>query len=223
MRIYTVGQMTEMAGCKICVYGRAGVGKTKLIGTAPNPIILSSESGLLSLRAEFPQLPVIPIANMKDLQDARQWMYSSHEARYFQTFCLDSITDIGEGVLAYEKARTTNKMRAYGEMLEQILAEFRFFRDIQGPHVYFVAKQETVKDLNGNYFRPWMPGQQLPQAMPYFFDEVLQLNIGKDQQGTEFRYLRCQPDANNDAKDRSGKLSLFEPPHLGHLMQKMLT
>ena len=37
------------AGVKVLVYGHAGAGKTSLIRTAPNPVILSAEAGLLSL------------------------------------------------------------------------------------------------------------------------------------------------------------------------------
>ncbi len=36
-------------GVKFLVYGQAGAGKTSLIPTLPNPIILSAEAGLLSI------------------------------------------------------------------------------------------------------------------------------------------------------------------------------
>ena len=37
------------SGVKVLVYGQAGSGKTTLIRTAPAPLILSAEAGLLSL------------------------------------------------------------------------------------------------------------------------------------------------------------------------------
>ena len=36
-------------GVKLLVYGQAGAGKTSLIPTLPNPIVLSAEAGLLSI------------------------------------------------------------------------------------------------------------------------------------------------------------------------------
>ena len=39
----------ESSGVKVLVYGQAGSGKTTLIRTAPAPLILSAEAGLLSL------------------------------------------------------------------------------------------------------------------------------------------------------------------------------
>ena len=38
------------SGVKCVVYGPAGGGKTRLLATAPSPIILSAEKGLLSLK-----------------------------------------------------------------------------------------------------------------------------------------------------------------------------
>jgi len=48
-------------GINVLVYGRAGVGKTTLIRTAPKPIIISIERGLLPLRDVTPSIPVIEI------------------------------------------------------------------------------------------------------------------------------------------------------------------
>ena len=57
-------------GVKMLVYGASGSGKTTLIKTANNPIIISSESGLLSL-ADC-DIPVIEIKTEADLKDRRK-------------------------------------------------------------------------------------------------------------------------------------------------------
>ena len=55
----------QQANCvKALVYGDAGAGKTKLCATAPTPVILSAESGLLSL-ADY-EIPVIDISTAQD-------------------------------------------------------------------------------------------------------------------------------------------------------------
>jgi hypothetical protein len=53
---------------KILVYGAAGAGKTRLIGTAKDPLIISAESGLLSLRDI--DVPYIEVKTLADVQDA---------------------------------------------------------------------------------------------------------------------------------------------------------
>ena len=72
--------------------------------------------------------------------------------------------------------------------------------------------------LNG----PSMPGTKLGPALPYHFDEVFHLDIGRDQATQkDYRFLRTQPDFQNDAKDRSGKLDAIEYPDLGNIIRKI--
>lgn len=214
-------------GVKMLVYGKAGRGKTTLCATAPNPIILSAESGLLALSQW--QLPYIEIKTIDDLTEAFNWCQDSAEANQFQTICLDSISEIAEVVLTNAKSQKVNgklidPRQAYGLLIDQMSATIRAFRDLPHKHVYVSAKQEMVKDdatgitMNG----PSMPGTKLGPALPYFFDEVFQLEIGKDQNTQQsYRYLRTQPDFSNDAKDRSGRLDPIESPDLGNIINKI--
>ena len=50
-------------GVKLLVYGQAGAGKTSLIKTLPNPVVLSAEGGLLSIQDA--DLPYIEITSME--------------------------------------------------------------------------------------------------------------------------------------------------------------
>ena len=55
-------------GIKLLIYGQAGSGKTSLAATCPgNPIIISAEAGLLSLKAFD-----IPATTVQSLDDVRQ-------------------------------------------------------------------------------------------------------------------------------------------------------
>lgn len=208
-------------GVKILVYGLAGRGKTTLCATCPNPLILSAESGLLSL-ADF-NLPYLEINTIQDLRDIYNWLRSSQEPRkQFQTICLDSISDIAETVLADKKAKVKDGRMAYGEMIDDMHKVIKQFRDLSGYNIYMSAKQERMKnEVTGVIMNvPMMPGAKLGQALPYFPDEVFQLDI----EGTgpqSYRFLRTQPDFMNDAKDRSGKLNPVEEPHLGKIINKI--
>lgn len=216
-------QHVALNGVKALVYGLPGVGKTRLCATAPNPIILSAEAGLLSLRAF--NIPYIQIVNIAQLNEAFQWASNAQEARQFLTICLDSISEIIEVLLEYEKTKTRDPRKAYGEIITQGLQIIRGFRDLPGRNVVLIAKQEWSKDeSNGMMFnQPSFPGQKLGPAAPYYPDEIFQYCVFRNPQTNQrVEALRCWPDQNNIAKDRSGALSEWEKPHLGEIFAKIM-
>lgn len=208
-------------GVKVLVYGRAGVGKTTLIATAPVPFIISAENGLMSLR-HF-QIVGAEVKTYDDMLEIYNWMIGSAEARQFATICLDSVTEIAERILENEKFANKDPRKAYGETHDKVLSLLRKFRDISHKNIYFSAKQESIKDeVTGlSLYGPSMPGRQLGPALPYLFDEIFNLGIAKTPQGQEYRYLRTAPDNQYDAKDRSGALQPFEPADLSAIFNKI--
>jgi phage nucleotide-binding protein len=207
-------------GVKMMVYGAAGAGKTSLIRTLPNPVILSAESGLLSIADS--DIPFIEIKTMQELQEAYEWASSSDDAKQFDSIALDSISEIGEVVLNHEKKIAKDPRQAYGAMQEQLGDIIRSFRDLQGKNVYFSAKLEKSQDEMGRMlYAPSMPGNKVGQSLPYFFDEVFALRVEKDPQGVTQRAMMCDTDGLWSAKDRSGKLSAWEAPDLGEIIKKI--
>ena len=219
INVKTTGSLSAN-GVKVLCYGAAGAGKTSLIKSLPNPIVLSAEGGLLSIQDA--NLPYIEIADMATLQEAYKWLTESADAKGFQSVALDSISEIAEVVLNAEKKATKDPRQAYGAMQEQMADIIRAFRDISGKHVYMSAKLEKTQDEQGRIlYSPSMPGNKTGQALPYFFDEVLALRVEKDAEGNTQRALMCDSDGLWLAKDRSGKLAAWEAPDLGAIIAKI--
>ena len=207
-------------GVKLLVYGQSGAGKTSLIKTLPNPIVLSAEGGLLSIADA--DIPFIEVSNMDTLKEAYEWVANSDEAKGFESIALDSISEIAEVVLNYEKKIAKDPRQAYGAMQEQMTDIIRAFRDLPGKHVYFSSKVEKTQDEMGRIlYAPSMPGNKLGQQLPYFFDEVLALRLERDADGNTQRALMCHSDGIWAAKDRSGKLDAWEMPDLGGIIGKI--
>jgi len=205
---------------KLLVYGQAGAGKTSLIPTLPTPVILSAEGGLLSIADT--NLPFIEIMSMDDLREAYKWLTSSTEAAEFESVALDSISEIAEVVLNAEKKINKDPRAAYGAMQEQMADIIRGFRDLPGKHVYMSAKLEKTQDEMGRVlYAPSMPGNKTGQSLPYFFDEVLALRVEKDAEGMTRRALMTDGDGLWLAKDRSGKLDVWEDADLGEIIKKI--
>ena len=206
-------------GVNLLVYGQSGAGKTTLISTLPQPIILSAEGGLLSLTQH--DIPYIEIDSMETLGEVYKWLTQSDEADKYYSVALDSVSEIAEVLLAAEKAVAKDPRQAYGAMQDQITTIIRLFRDLPR-HVYFSAKLEKQQDEMGRLlYSPSMPGNKTGQALPYFFDEVLALRCEPSDDGSVERALLCQPDGNWQAKDRSGRLDKWEQPDLGQIINKI--
>lgn len=207
-------------GVKLLVYGQAGAGKTSLIKTLPNAIILSAEGGLLSIKGE--ELNYLEIKSIEDLKEAYEWVTKSDEAKVYDSIALDSISEIGEVVLNQEKKATKDPRQAYGAMQDQMMEQIRSFRDIPGKHVYMSAKLEKSQDEMGKImYNPSMPGKTLTQQIPYFFDEVLALRVERDEVGNNHRALMCETDGLWFARDRSGKLAQWEDTNLTEIINKI--
>lgn len=222
IKLTTTRQAAVDNGIKVLVHGPAGAGKTVLNSTTDEAtVIISAESGLLSLR-QF-DIPVIEVKSIQDVQDAYQFITESKEAEQFRWVNLDSISEIAEKVLAYEKERSPDARRAYGELQDRMMHLLRAFRDLEGKNVYMSAKQERFKDEASGIqiYAPMMPGSKLSQQIPYLFDEVFALRVEENAEGKEERWLQTSRDVRFDAKDRSGALEMFEPAHLGRIAAKI--
>lgn len=211
-------QFSLAHGVKGLVYGRAGVGKTRLMATLPSPIIISAEGGLLSLAQE--KIPAIEIKTLDDLNKAHDYLTGPAGASY-HSIAVDSISEIAEKVLANAKAGTKDGRQAYGILADQMWDTIRALRDIKGKQVFMTAKAEYTKDENGvTRWGPMMPGKTLTQGLPYFFDEVFHLGAYRGA-GGEFVALQTKLDMQYEAKDRSGKLDFYEYPDLTNVLNKI--
>lgn len=221
MQINYTNQIKLDYGVKSCLYGASGIGKTRLQATAPEPIVLSAESGLLSLRKE--KIAYIDISNYKALTEAYVWATSSGEAKRFKTIGLDSLSEIAEVVLAHELGKTNDPRRAYGETQQQMYKMIRNFRDIPGKHVVMICKEFFQEVGLAKCAMPLMPSEKLQLQVPYFFDLVLHMYVGNDPtNGKQYTALHTQSNLNWIAKDRSGTLDAIEYPDLNNVFKKAI-
>jgi len=215
-------QAAQLSGLKFLVHGPAGAGKTSLCATTGEPtIIISAESGLLSLR--HLDIPVIEVKSLEQMYEAYDYVANHPDGQQFKWVCLDSISEIAEVVLNHEKKNSKDPRAAYGALAEKMTDLIRAFRDLPGRNVVFSCKQERTKDEQSGamLYYPAMPGNMLKQGIGYFFDFVFALRVEKDPEGNPTRWLQTQRDFSYEAKDRSGSLEMFEAPDLSAIATKV--
>ncbi len=243
IKFTSVKEAIKDNGLKALVHAPAGTGKTILGATAKCPtLIISAESGLLSLGQDQENLiqsgspdfdpsfcTVVEVKTLDELSEVFDELEPEEGESladfdpHFKWIVLDSITEIAEVVLANELAASKDPRKAYGNLQSKMLTLLKSFRDLPKYNVLMTCKQEKKTDETSGVtmYQPMMPGTKLTQQIPYLFDEVWCLRIGKDEEGDAFHYIQGTRELQYEAKDRSGKLSDCEPPSLAMLYEKI--
>lgn len=150
----------------------------------------------------------------------------------YETIFIDSITVAGRECFKWaktqpeafsEKTGKPDNRGAYGLLGQEMI---RWLTHLQHSNksVITVGILDSEKDdLNRITWNPQIEGSKTAKELPGIFDQVCTLQNFKTEDGTLYRGLCChqQNPWGYPAKDRSGRLELIEPPHLGKLMKKI--
>ena len=96
---------------------------------------------------------------------------------------------------------------------------------VRAKNVIFIGILEYVTDeFNRGIWQPQIEGSKTGRELPGIVDQVITMQfIHFDEGEKPVRALVCQQpnDFQYPAKDRSGRLDLYEKPHLGELIEKV--
>lgn len=227
-------QLAGRYGVKSVIFGAPGSGKTPLVNTAPRPVLMVSEPGMLSMRtSNVPCAECYTIAQIKDFMD---WLMKSKEASNFDTVAWDSISQGAEIVLQHELRNSKHGMKAYGNMAEQVYEWCNSLFYLPQKHVVLLAKQGLMENgrqtvIQGGEViyepvmqkRPFFPGKDLNVRIPHMFDNVMHLGEAMVQgQPQAVRALRTREVPEIFARDRAGNLDVLERPDLAYLFDKAM-
>ncbi len=207
-------------GVKCVVYGPPGSGKTPLLNTAPRPLLLACEPGLLSMRNST--VPTYQGFDVASIDGFFKWFFNSEETKNFDTIAIDSISQMADIYLQQALKENKHGLKAYGEMATLTMNVLRQLYYTRNKHTYLIAKEAANDDNGIKYRKPYMPGQQLPVELPHLFDEILHLGIQNMPGVGTHKAFRCQASIDTLARDRTGQLAEFEPPEFGQLVRKCM-
>ncbi len=98
-------------GVKAIVYGPPGTGKTPIVNSAPRPVLMACEPGLLSMRGSKVSTWFADTGIRID--EFFKWLFNSKEANNFDTVAVDSVSQMCEIYLREAeqgKSKSGNKM-----------------------------------------------------------------------------------------------------------------
>lgn len=215
-KLTSIGASKRSDGIKMIGYGASGAGKTRLIETLPNPLIINIEDKLGCI--ENDAIPVYNVANAKEAIEAVRWACTSDEAKSFESIAIDSITELADFIYAeeYKKANGDNFGKATKATETAVTEIFKQLKGLRDKHVYMTAKYEEL-EINGvMQSRPRMITKRLSYDLPHKVDVVFACYKLK-----EHHVLQCQNKGQYFAADLFGKLDEIERPDLGKLIEKI--
>lgn len=233
--IVSSGTLANQLGVKGIFYGPPGSGKTPLIQTAPRPILLVCEPGMLSMRGT--NIAAFHAPTSAKIAEFFEWLFRSREADQFDTVGIDSASELAEIVLREEFARNKDGRKAYGEMSKRCIEWFDILYHMPRKHAYIICKQSFDESVSTSFLggipqlttskraKPYFPGQDLPMKVSHRYDLIAQVVKGNIPGVTTgpLLHFRCKETDNITARDRSGKLEEFEEPNLTKLFAKAMS
>lgn len=215
--------LAKKNGVKAIVYGLPGAGKTPVVKTAPRPVILAVEPGMMSMR-DAHNIPAYEAYSFEKIDEFFKWWFGSSEVSAFDTLAIDSLSQMAEIALDHFKARNKDGRKAYGEMSDWVMGHVNKLFYMPQKHMYLICKQAKIDSGSGNYFLPYFPGNDLDVKIPHLFDEILRLDNAVRIPGLlkEVTAFQTKESFNYKARDRSGKLDEFEQPDLTNLFNKCM-
>ncbi|AXC34302.1 Sak4-like ssDNA annealing protein [Escherichia phage Shy] len=217
------GDFARQYGVKMLAYGPPGSGKTPLINTAPRPVLLITEPGMLSMRGST--VPAWEAPTVERIDEFFDWLFRSNESKGFDTVGVDSVSQLAEIVVKAELKRNRDGRKAYGEMARKVLDHLTGLYYMQQKHTYLIAKQAMAEEEGTQVKKPYFPGQELGIQVPHLYDligHVAKTTVPGVQ--SQVLAIRTAPTFGiNAPRDRSGRLNELEQPDLTALFKKAMS
>jgi adenylate kinase family enzyme len=232
MKVQTTNSVTEQK-IKALVGGFSGAGKTTLAKTLKKyrPLIISAESGLLSLAGtgiDFIDISkddagnIIPKEQRIDrLTEVYRYSMTEECKKKYGVLFIDSLTEISQCLfdrLRKDFPERKDNLVLYGELSQKTREVVKAFRDTGDYHVVFSCLSVVDKDETGKRFPAFDVIGGISSKLPGFFDLVLYLRALPDGK----RELVCNSTDTIIAKNRGDKLQPIEAPDLGLIFDKIL-
>lgn len=215
---------------RMLIYGASGIGKTVFGSTAPKPLFLAVEEGLLSLSDKKAQY--VKIKSLQDMRDilaalkANKLMGPDGKPLEYETIVIDSLTEVQQVVIQNVTGGRQPSMNEWGQFADKMAEILKGFCALD-KHIVFTCleSEKAAEDDDGKEytrFQPELFGKlaEKAQAMMDFVGRFYMKTAVVNERPTQVRTLTFTITAKWKAKDRSGKMPQFVEPDFSKIVQE---
>lgn len=217
-QLLPAGDFAKAFGFKSIIYGPPGSAKTPLINTAPRPVLLACEPGLLSMRGST--IPTWEAYTEKRIDEFFLWFFESNETKNFDTLAIDSTSQMADIYLQEAKKTIKHGLQQYGYMAERTMNHLRRLYFTKDKHTYLVAKEDSSEPM---VRKPYWPGKDLNTNIPHLYDAIVRVAKVPVPGVGETLAFRCIGGSDVLARNRTGNLNEYEPPNFSELIKKAMS
>lgn len=222
------------------IYGEPGTGKTPLIGTAPNALILDADVGTESAAIAGSTADVWPVDSHNDLLEAHE--YLREEDHSYEWVCLDTGTTMQElGMddlmqqLIVRKPERNQYIPDQPQYLENMNRILNWVRYMKALPINFIITAHVMRfeeeDEDENEIVTYMPAfSGKKQGIPIASHICAQMNLvghlkivkkTVDGKKKKVQVLTCERKGHYYAKDRWGVVGTMTNPSIPKIMDKI--
>ena len=179
---------------KMMIYGQAGMGKSTLALSTPNPLLLDSDNGVKRINmSHLEGIDTVQVGSWQDVKDVLQEDLSA-----YQTIVIDTIGKMMDFIITYKCGSRQPQIRDWGGINQ----EFSWLTRTVGSlnkNVVFVAHRDTRKEGDDTVFIPALREKSY-NAIVTELDLLGYLEMRNDN-GRQIRTITFDPTSRNDGKN----------------------
>lgn len=190
---------------KMMIYGQAGMGKSTVALSAPNPLLLDFDNGVKRINiAHLENVDTVQVSQWQDVQQVLQENLSA-----YQSIVVDTIGKMMDYIITYKCGTRQPTIRDWSG----INAEFSWLtRTLSSlnKHIIFVAHRDTRKEGDDTVFIPALREKSYNSIVTEL--DLLGYLEMKSNRGIQRRTITFDPTSRNDGKNTCNLPSVMEVP-----------